>query len=326
MELWVVCLVTLAATVFVVDCDRIGFPFLDQEREDESSGSGHVESTPLPSPLLPIPLKVSLPWVRYTRGEGQIPNGEDRFELAAMLWNVALKIDFHEHHRVCSGNTTLPRERNTHTNCFRGEVGENCTAFMVGPHHALTAASCVYDSEAGGWKSSLNLTCMRDCGNDGRQRVLQWESVRIPQRYYQSGDARYNWAFITFSRDTPSPAWLSFGHDPFVTRGRRYRVQAYGRCQQGCACSAECKSRLTPGASAGRVTSLHCNESEDLNYHGGPVIAANPRVVCAISQRESLPRCATWISADMFWQVCQWLADSGHTPQCGPAACKQSEG
>ena len=338
MSPWVMLGLALILAVVVVDCHRIGFPFLDQEEDDDGSASGyfeHVETDRLPTSSSPASLKVSLAWVTYTR-EGQKTIVKDGVELNVMLWQVRLHVALGKD-RVCSANAYLPptRDRNSQANCVVGEVGENCHAFMVGPRHALTVASCVYS--AGRFKTSLNMACARNCRNsssNGTRWQLQWESVRIPHPYYRSENESYNWAFITFSPRTQTTAWLSFSHDPFVM-DRRSRLQAYGHCPgmpRGCMCGVNCRNerKLAPGTIGSRVMSFDCNAQ--MNLHGGPVLAASTANSCAVNaishsswtNSSSLLHNATWISAEMFWQVCTWLQESRHTPQCGPAACKQN--
>jgi glutamyl endopeptidase len=51
--------------------------------------------------------------------------------------------------------------------CAIGQLENNCTAFLVGPHHAITAGHCVYNCKKREWKSGRGLYLRRNCYSRG---------------------------------------------------------------------------------------------------------------------------------------------------------------
>ena len=90
--------------------------------------------------------------------------------------------------------------------CALGILENGCTAFLIGPRHALTSGHCAYNTRTRTWNWNLGIYLGRDCGIDGR--LIDWSRAWVFPSYI-NGDARSNMAYIPLSR--PASCWLSYG-------------------------------------------------------------------------------------------------------------------
>ena len=93
--------------------------------------------------------------------------------------------------------------------CAIGWLESGCTAFLVGPYHAITAGHCVYDCNARKWKSDRGLYLRRNCYSRGiyMSEVQTWS--------YSGSDCtqdRYDIAWILLDKnDYTSSCWMGYG-------------------------------------------------------------------------------------------------------------------
>ncbi len=71
---------------------------------------------------------------------------------------------------------------------------------MISPYHFLTAGHCVYDSTAGGWASSLQISLGRD-GTNLWYGTANATYMRTYTGWTQSADENHDWALVTLDVD-----------------------------------------------------------------------------------------------------------------------------
>ena len=198
-----------------------------------------------------------------------------------------------------------------------------CSAFLVGPRHALTTAKCVFEN--GTWQEELDLYRGRDCST--YQDLMHWESVRVPEGYYSNGDTRLNWALITYTVETQSPVWTSISYDPSFSDRLVYLTVA-GYCDapsRSCLYSSECFSLAKSSLPWERNIEVECGAQ--IGFHGGPLIASEndyfskrtgTRSVHGISTHTEQTNSHKMIrfTQNTFWQVCHFVAADGHDLHC----------
>lgn len=196
-------------------------------------------------------------------------------------------------------------------------TNEECTAFLVGPHHAITTAECVYDHVNREWrKDGLDLWLARDCNTIVTK--LLWSSVRIPYQYYYHNNLQHNWAYIEFEPTTLSKTWLAIAYDS--TLYYRFGPVTIGGYSQkkplGCPFSMQCLTKEVERNSC--LLNVACNVP--LSFPGAPVVAADfiahqtmtpPVYGVSVGNNTSIR-----FTKHMFWSVCTWMKQSGHDAGC----------
>lgn len=235
--------------------------------------------------------------------------------------------DADEEDRSTSEDTTDPASCFTEVETINyypeyaiGLLDNGCTAFLVGPYHAMTSAHCIYKVEERYWEENIDF--WRGRHNGGYLQKMEWESVLVPKQYHMHGDQSYNWAIITFEKSLPSKVWLSFVFSPrpvgaYVTK-YSYRNSLTGNLQM---VSKICEGNQDDLGNT-KLLNLVCCSSEQPE-DGGPVLKGYnfdrykiPPIV-GISGRDKFgEEYSMAYDFDMFWSTCYLLGISGFDPQC----------
>lgn len=102
--------------------------------------------------------------------------------------------------------TTYPYSSIAHANNNKGS-GSGC---MVGPHHFLTAAHCVYDRATGSFVNYFAVYCGL---NDGVApfNVARGVRIYIPEEYTKTGNENYDIALVVLDQSIGNKVgWVSF--------------------------------------------------------------------------------------------------------------------
>ena len=91
-----------------------------------------------------------------------------------------------------------------------GYLETGCTAFLIGPYHAVTAAHCVYEN--GEWLSNLNLHIQRNCVNGQYGHEMTWRRVWIKTVYKNTEDENYDFAWILYDSSDYHSSWLGIAY------------------------------------------------------------------------------------------------------------------
>ena len=214
-----------------------------------------------------------------------------------------------------------------------GGLDNGCTAFLVGPYHAMTSAKCVYDSDERTWEHNLDFWRARN--GSGYLQRMEWEEVYIPREFFnqsiQSDD--FDWALIILNKSQFSPVWHSVNYCPSKCPGRHVTSYGYGNenmILKECEISEQdCFKRME----------MQCCQNPAVNFRGGPVFdgydfygSKIPPVVgintCSKEaddemeleseqkSEEITPDVAVKFHSDMFWTVCMLMENSGYDPNC----------
>jgi len=72
--------------------------------------------------------------------------------------------------------------------CTIGELDNGCSAVFIGPYHALTAASCVYNMATNTWRGNYDVIRRRNCNRTGTRMIgiAVWSVQGIPQITYHN--------------------------------------------------------------------------------------------------------------------------------------------
>lgn len=97
-------------------------------------------------------------------------------------------------------------------NCAIGYLSNGCTAFLIGPHHAITAGHCVYNCSSKTWKTgSLDLYLGRSCYTEGKKMrfVKAWAFSKEEQCGPTGQKIDYDIAWILYDSQDRSSCWAA---------------------------------------------------------------------------------------------------------------------
>ena len=225
-------------------------------------------------------------------------------------------------HHVVNGETL---EEVDSTNYYPeygvGILENNCTAFLIGPRHALTTANCVYDYSTGVWKDELDF--WRGRNGDEYLAKMQWEHVVISAKYFISGDDTHNWALITFTEDTASSVWLKIAYSQRV---HDIVMTVYGYLPEehpwGVMYSTVCRSDYFQNDT--NSLSIQCGTGQI--FSGGPILkgynfqrSKMPLVYgLSVAYHFSYAHKAVNFHPNLFWTLCHLMQKDGFDAKCGP--------
>ena len=192
-----------------------------------------------------------------------------------------------------------------------GLLDNGCTAFLISPQHALTAAQCVYNYSANTWSTELDFWRGKN-GAFYLQR-LSWKKVTIPYGFYNSGAENQNWALLQFLEK--SPVWLTLAYS---NRIQDISLTMYGYLQDRQLVnmySTVCQSNAVQH----RAKQLEMRCSSDEVFTGGPVMKGfqyKVPVVYGVSIGQTNQ--TIHIHSELFWFICYSMEDGEYDPRCGP--------
>ena len=213
--------------------------------------------------------------------------------------------------------------------CAIGYLASGCTATLIGPYHALTAAHCVYDTDTNTWKSLNEMTLYRrrDCNSYGD--VMYATQAWSVTGYTQDHKDEYDYALIIYSSNDQSPCYLGFGYSSPWTEvgfdltgypqdksnldGCSYPSMWFSSCHYSktAAAGLQLKYRcdMLPGNSGSALYGEKKEDSSVSRY----VYGVNTHQSAATTGENSWnwgPR----ITQYRFYQIVGWMEGSGYYP------------
>ena len=157
--------------------------------------------------------------VEYTATDAEVIKNLDKaLQLQKKHYNAVIDT-FVSHQNATAQKRAvfLPDERYLSATRYQiGYLNTGCTAFLIGPYHALTAGHCVYDCSQRRWMSGtteLDLYAGRNCYTSGRRMrwVRVWTQFSQCSGYYRLFNTGYDIAWIKYETYDQSTSWLGFG-------------------------------------------------------------------------------------------------------------------
>lgn len=163
-----------------------------------------------------------------------------------------------------------------------------CTATMIGPRHAVTAAHCLHDG-AGSWYWPLYFSPGHK--GEGSDRTPNGAYRKVVARYARTYDAGWDYGLLILEDrpETASLGWLGFGwwsSDSFY-EDRALRVFGYPGANYACAASPN-----SDGSCGGYMYQSFCSVSDyssDVLYHQ-----------CDTQKGNSGSALQSWVGSDLY--------------------------
>ena len=204
-----------------------------------------------------------------------------------------------------------------------GILDNGCTAFLIGPRHALTAAHCVYTFNASSFSDNLNLWRGRNL--DAYLELMAWSEVIVPINYFLSGAERDDWALIVYSEPSASPVWLKIGYSKRIYNSPFTAYSYISNEPYGAMYSTICRSQTENSAvhTDPQLITIWCSTVE--GFDGGPVLRgydfqrSKMPVVNGIvlsNASYSISHNTVVFQPDLFWSLCYHMAENGFNAQC----------
>lgn len=202
-----------------------------------------------------------------------------------------------------------------------GLLENGCTAFLVGPQHAITAAHCVYNSSESSFADQLDM--WRGRNDNVFLGHMSWSAVIISHEYFVSAAEQHDWALIIYTKPSRSPVWLKMGFSESIYNVP-YTMFGYLSSQEfGVMHSTVCRSHAQV-SSQDQLLSVQCGSDEC--FEGGPLMRGYN------FQRSKMPivygiahsSCDSYtfshnnviFQPDLFWSLCYFMSLHGFDAQC----------
>ena len=205
-----------------------------------------------------------------------------------------------------------------------------CTVFLIGPHHAVTAGHCVYNTTTKTYYKNLDVRIGRTCYFK-RGTHADVVNVTLYQQFLNNGDNRYDLALLLLdSRDINSTCHLGFAYRdpmpkvkasvcgyPYDKRGSSGIRRTYDcmYCGNGIA-AVPCFTVAGKRVCEDRYIIHSCDTIAGMT--GGPLMTsqhslnqAAPVAYGVNSGYLSIFNRATRFSRAKFHAICKWLRDNG---------------
>lgn len=195
--------------------------------------------------------------------------------------------------------------------CTIGQMENGCTAFLIGPRHAITASHCVYNFTTRTWKRDLGVYMFRDCLRYGT--YIDWSRAWILDIH---GDSRTNMALIQLSKTFP--CWLGFGYrDPMPpthveTCGYHGDRNLIYRCTYCSNCTTELETTEILGTTITYNTRMK-NTCDIYRAPGSPMVTDGAHAWGVHSHQSRTYNYAVRFSKERFYLLCNWLCITGAT-------------
>lgn len=218
------------------------------------------------------------------------------------------------------------RSMHFYPNYAIGLLESGCTAFVIGPQHALTAAHCVYSFNESQWQRQLDL--WRGRNHEQYLQWMEWEHVSIPLDFFLSGSQDHDWALISFADKSKSPVWLRLAFSEHLEDKPLVMYGYLAKDSESAMYSTPCHSRqLQPHQ---QLLAIHCETSQD--FQGGPLLQGSksqllggghglkipPVYGLSITGAQSTDHTALRIHSELFWTLCWLMEREGFDSHCSP--------
>lgn len=209
-----------------------------------------------------------------------------------------------------------------------GQLENGCTAFLIGPYHAMTSARCVYNQGERLWETKLDF--IRAKNGSGALQRMEWEELYIPREFFDRGDNDFDWAGIILKKSEPSPVWHRFQYCPNQCLGPFISSYGYGGENM---LIKQCE--IPQLRDCQKQRNVNCCQKHSYSFHGGPVFndyrfdgSKMPPVMGVSSQsrestesrsvknEEAATDFVVKFDSDMFWSACYLMEKSGYDPEC----------
>ena len=187
--------------------------------------------------------------------------------------------------------------------CAIGIMENGCTAFLIGPRHAITAGHCVYDYAYRRWKQDLGIYLGRDCNTYGR--FADWSRAWVLD---VNGDKRYNMAYILLSSSFYSSCWLGYGYRDPMPRTHVESCGYHGDKRSGtypCYYCDDCYASRTIDNKRMK------NTCDNYRAPGAPMVTSGVYAWGVHSHKSSSYNYAVRITKERFYTLCQWKCNTG---------------
>ena len=216
--------------------------------------------------------------------------------------------------------------------CAIGELDNGCSVVFIGPYHALTTASCVYNTFTNSWRDIKTITRKRNCNTEGIEMSIS--AVRSVVGFTVYELFAYNFALIITQSISPTPCYAGFGFiSDWLDRGfdiigypSDKTVLQLPNCSYDSLFSSSCHYSNVTGSSL-----QYRYRCDTQGMYGAPLFSEVPdefasyigqRVVYGVHSNYDntfLWNFGTRITRDRYIQIIRWMIESGYNPLTPPS-------
>lgn len=269
----------------------------------------------------------------FTEGQGarlesyageQMEDGPDKLDTDEHV-NPRPKADREEGLPVAGTVLEVVASTNFYPEFAVGVLDNGCTAFLIGPRHALTSAHCVYNYNSSSFSDNLDM--WRGKNSQIYLSRMTWSDAIIPRNYYVSATDQDDWALVIYSKPSTSHVWLKIGFSENVYNVPYTMFGYLSSKAYGVMYSTMCRSRAEgapENAEDDQLLNVQCGSDEC--FDGGPLLRGYnfQRSKMPVAYGISLSTCDSYsfshnnviFQPDLFWTLCSFMSAYGFDAQC----------
>ena len=201
--------------------------------------------------------------------------------------------------------------------CAIGYLASGCTAFLIGPFHALTAGHCVYSNDT--FEDNLDVYIGRNCVKYGRR--MPWVKAWTLEGWRINGSREFDLGLILLSSARPakSPCWFQLGYfdpmppTPVPSEICGYPYDTESKCLACATCADVRLARINQLAISQNMYQYTCDAVK--GESGSPVMIRTTQGVRAIGVHTAGSNVfeenyGTRITKQLYLSICSWMCNN----------------
>ena len=203
------------------------------------------------------------------------------------------------------------------------ETGGFCTAFLIGPYHAVTAGHCVYNFATKQWYRNMKFWPGKTCDKH-RQLPMIWKESHVKTNYILRKKRDSDFGYMLFEKPRFGINWLNFGYW-FPKPQRPLYIYGFPEDKQSrqnqVMYRSHCSHKTAHFLNKGKRLKYKCDTHRGMS--GSPLLSLSSSghltaySVHTHGRGRSKFNYGAMINFNRFWELVEWIRKTGYNLKTG---------